>query len=70
LGRLRLVVTRQNENDAMTLRVESTTPESGLADAVAETLQAITKLRGAVEVVAPGTLPNDGKVIVDERPVG
>ena len=70
LGRLRLVVTRQNENDAMALRVESATPEAGLADAISETLQAITKLRGAVEVVAPGTLPNDGKVIADERPVG
>jgi phenylacetate-CoA ligase len=30
----------------------------------------VTKLRGAVEVVAPGTLPNDGKVIADERPLG
>jgi phenylacetate-CoA ligase len=70
LGRLRLVVTRQNENDAMALRVESAAPEAGLADAISETLQAITKLRGAVEVVAPGTLPNDGKVIADERPVG
>ncbi|MGA3399651.1 MAG: AMP-binding protein [Acetobacteraceae bacterium] len=70
LGRLRLVVTRRNENDAMTLRVESAAPEAGLTEAVGETLQAITKLRGAVEVVAPGTLPNDGKVIADERPVG
>jgi len=70
LGRLRLVVTRRNENDAMALRVESAAPEAGLTEAVGETLQAITKLRGAVEVVAPGTLPNDGKVIADERPVG
>ena len=29
----------------------------------------MTKLRGAVELVAPGSLPNDGKVIADERPV-
>ena len=36
--------------------------------AVAATLQAVTKLKGAVKLVAPGTLPNDGKVIADERP--
>jgi phenylacetate-CoA ligase len=30
----------------------------------------MTKLKGAVKLVAPGTLPNDGKVIADERPVG
>jgi phenylacetate-CoA ligase len=27
----------------------------------------ITKLRGEVHAVAPGTLPNDGKVIEDLR---
>jgi phenylacetate-CoA ligase len=70
LGRLRLVVTRENENDSMTLRVETTTEEAGLADAVGVTLQAVTKLRGLVEIVGPGSLPNDGKVIADERPVG
>jgi phenylacetate-CoA ligase len=70
LGRLRLVVTRESENDIMTLRVENVTGEVGLVDTVGATLQAITKLRGAVEVVAPGSLPNDGKVIADERPVG
>ncbi|MBV9523302.1 MAG: phenylacetate--CoA ligase family protein, partial [Alphaproteobacteria bacterium] len=34
---------------------------------IAETLQAVTKLRGTVERVAQGTLPNDGKVIEDAR---
>jgi phenylacetate-CoA ligase len=70
LGRLRLVVTREGENDAMTLLVESATQDAGLRDIVGATLQAITKLRGSVEVVAPETLPNDGRVIADERPVG
>lgn len=70
LGRLRLVVTRANENDVMTLRVESTMADTGLTAAIGSTLQAITKLRGAVEVVAAGSLPNDGKVISDERLVG
>ncbi len=70
LGRVRLVVTRQNEQDAMTLRAECAEPGAALAEAVAATLQAVTKLKGTVELVAPGSLPNDGKVIADERPVG
>jgi phenylacetate-CoA ligase len=70
LGRVRLVVTRENEQDAMTLRVEYAGPLASVADAVAETLQSVTKVRGEVALVAPGSLPNDGKVISDERPVG
>ena len=70
LGRLRLVVTREGETDAMRLQAETDAPDPALADAVAASLQAVTRLRGAVELVAPGTLPNDGKVIADERPVG
>ncbi len=68
LKRLRLVVTRENEQDAMVLRVER--DGDGPLEAIAATLQSITKLRGTVEAVAPGSLPNDGKVIADERPVG
>ncbi|HEX3182114.1 MAG TPA: AMP-binding protein [Beijerinckiaceae bacterium] len=70
LIRVRLVVTRKDERDVMTLRAEAKGTGNGLCEAVGSTLQAVTKLRGAVEVVAPGTLPNDGKVIADERPVG
>lgn len=70
LGRLRLVVTRADEADAMTLKAESATTDAALAEALAETLRAVTKLRGTVALVAPGSLPNDGKVIADERPVG
>jgi phenylacetate-CoA ligase len=69
LGRLRLVVTRANEQDAMVLKVEARAAE-GLAEKLAATLQSVTKLKGAVEIVTPGSLPNDGKVIADERPVG
>jgi phenylacetate-CoA ligase len=68
LGRVRLVVTREGEQDAMTLHAECPGGE-GLADAVAATLQSVTKLKGAVKFVASGSLPNDGKVIADERPV-
>jgi phenylacetate-CoA ligase len=70
LGRLRLTVARAGEQDVMTLLAESAAPADGLADAVAATLQSITKLRGEVKLVAPGSLPNDGKVIADERSVG
>ena len=69
LGALRLIVRREGEQDAMVLRAEVAAPSDGLAEKVAVTLQAITKLRGAVEFVAPGALPNDGKTMADERPV-
>jgi phenylacetate-CoA ligase len=70
LGRVRLAVTRVGEQDAMTLLAECASPPPGLADEVAATLQSVTKLKGEVRLVAPGSLPNDGKVIADERPVG
>jgi phenylacetate-CoA ligase len=70
LERLRLVVGREAEQDTMTLLAECASPEVSLEDAVAASLQAVTRLKGAIRLVAPGTLPNDGKVIADERPVG
>jgi phenylacetate-CoA ligase len=70
LQRLRLVVARAAEQDSMTLVAECASADAGLASAVAATLQSVTKLKGAVKLVAPGSLPNDGKVIADERPVG
>jgi len=70
LGRVRLKVTRAQEQDVMTLLGEAATPSPALSEAVGATLAAVTKLRGGVELVAPGSLPNDGKVIADERPVG
>jgi phenylacetate-CoA ligase len=70
LGRLRLIVAREGEQDVMTLAAESATQPGELSDAVAATLQAVTKLKGYVKLVAPGTLPNDGKIIADERSIG
>jgi phenylacetate-CoA ligase len=69
LGRLRLIVSREGEMDRMVLMAEASGHDRDLAEAAAATLQAVTKLRGAVELVSPGSLPNDGKVIADERPV-
>jgi len=70
LKRLRLVVGREAEQDTMTLMAECASSDAELAAAAAATLQSVTKLKGAVKLVAPGSLPNDGKVIADERPVG
>ena len=67
LGRARLVVEGEMANDRMTLKVECARAPSGLAEAVAGTVRDVTKLRCDVQLVAPGTLPNDGKVIEDAR---
>ncbi len=67
LKRLRLVVGREAEQDSMTLLAESSTSDAALESAIAANLQSITKLKGIVKLVAPGSLPNDGKIISDER---
>jgi phenylacetate-CoA ligase len=69
LNKLRLVVGRESEQDTMTLMAESAARDAKLETAIAATLQSVTKLKGAVKLVAPGDLPNDGKVIADERKV-
>jgi phenylacetate-CoA ligase len=70
LGRVRLAVTRESEQDVMTLHAECAGGAEDLAQTVGATLQSVTKLKGRVNLVKPGTLPNDGKVIADERPIG
>lgn len=65
--RARLVVGRRNEQDIMRFAYESAAGDDSLDKALEQTLREVTKLNGAVERVAPGTLPNDGKVISDER---
>ena len=67
LKRLRLVVTRDGDRDAMTLMAESDDRSEGYVAAIAQTLNGQTKLNGTVEIVSPGSLPNDGKLIADER---
>lgn len=69
LGRIRLVVGRANEQDTLVVMAECANPQAeGLAEAVARTVQQVCKVRGNVELVTPGSLPNDGLVIADERP--
>jgi phenylacetate-CoA ligase len=65
--RARLVVSGEMANDQMTLRVEARQTPQGLADRLAEAVREVTKLRGQIELLAPGSLPNDGKVIEDAR---
>ena len=67
LGRVRLVVSRVGETDAMTLKAESQVTDASLGRAIEDSLRAVTKLGGAVELIAPGSLPNDGRVIEDTR---
>ncbi len=66
-GRGRLVIEGEMANDRMTLQVESTSAAEALAGALAGSIRDVTKLRGDVQLVAPGSLPNDGKVIEDAR---
>lgn len=71
LGRGRLSVGRIGHEDTMWLRCElDGPPPSGLTERVATTLRDVTRLHGAVEFVAPGSLPNDGKLIDDVREHG
>ena len=70
ISKARLVVEGEMANDRMTFKIESAAPPAGLAEAVAATLRDVTKLRGDVLLCAPGSLPNDGKVIEDLRKIG
>lgn len=65
--RARLVVGRSGERDEMRLLCEVADCPADLAAALAETVRAVTGLRAEVELVEPGALPNDGKVIDDRR---
>ena len=69
ITRARLVIERPASADEMTLLVEMAEPAEEAAS-IATTVQAVTKLRGSVARVPEGSLPNDGKVIEDRRPIG
>ncbi|MDC6167583.1 phenylacetate--CoA ligase family protein [Paucibacter sp. XJ19-41] len=65
--RARLVVEGEMAQDRMSLKLEVAEPAEGLAEQVAGAVRDITKLRAEVLLLAPGTLPNDGRVIEDAR---
>lgn len=64
ITRARVVATREGEQDVMTVRIESASPD---VDAYATSVAALLKLKGRIEVVAPDSLPKDGLVIEDQR---
>ncbi len=68
VAKARLVVSGEMANDAMLLKVEtSCSSPDALAQKISDAIRDVTKLRGDVELVSPGSLPNDGKVIEDAR---
>ncbi len=67
IGKARLVVDWVDEADRITLQCETNAADESLTAAIADSIRSICKVRGEVELVAPGSLPNDGKVIDDIR---
>jgi len=64
ISRARVIASREGEADVMTVQIEA---EDGEADHYAGAVSEVLKLKGRIEVVSPGSLPNDGKVIEDLR---
>jgi phenylacetate-CoA ligase len=64
------VVEGEAGGDRMTLKCEVESSPPSLVEAIVGSIREMTKLRGDVELVAPGSLPNDGKVIEDQRKYG
>lgn len=63
VSRARVIADRRGEMDVMIVQLETAGQGGDYAASVMDTL----KLRGDIELVAPGSLPNDGKVIEDRR---
>lgn len=62
--RARVIVTREGDADAMTVQMET---EGRDVIAYQDSITTVLKLKGKVQIIAPGNLPNDGKVIDDQR---
>ncbi|MCA0857953.1 phenylacetate--CoA ligase family protein [Phaeobacter italicus] len=60
----RVVASRDGEMDAMTVQIEAA---DGDEMAYAKSVVEVLKLKGKIEIVAPGALPKDGLVIEDQR---
>ncbi len=70
IAKARMVVEGEVGSDRMKLKCETYAQSAALSDAIVASIRDVTKLRGEVEFVAPGSLPNDGKVIDDLRKYG
>ena len=64
ITKARVVASRAGEQDVMTVHIETT---GGDADAYAQTVVDVLKLKGTIVIADPGTLPKDGLVIEDQR---
>jgi len=64
VNRARVVVRRMGDADDMTVIFEADAADGG---ALESSIRAVLKVKGKAEIVALGALPNDGKVIDDER---
>lgn len=67
ITRGRLVVSGEMANDKMTLAIECNSTDNNIAERVSEAVRDVTKLRADIKLVSIGSLPNDGKVIEDDR---
>ena len=64
VARARVIATRENEMDIMTVQIETANTDANTYDGA---LRDILKLKARIELHAPNSLPNDGKVIDDQR---
>lgn len=64
ITKARVIARREGDSDAMTVQIEST---DGDVETYAASVVATLKLKGVIEIVAPGSLPKDGLVIEDQR---
>ncbi|MEQ9258450.1 MAG: phenylacetate--CoA ligase family protein [Roseovarius sp.] len=64
IARARVIATREGEMDVMTVQIEA---DGGAPETYAGSVADALKLKGRIEIVAKGSLPNDGKVIEDQR---
>jgi len=64
VNKARIVASREGESDVMTVQLET---EASDANDYLDSVVGLLKLKGRIEIVAPGSLPNDGIVIEDQR---
>ena len=64
IEKARVIASREGEADVMTVQIETAGVDK---DAYARSVADLLKLKGRVELVAPGSLPRDGLVIEDTR---
>jgi phenylacetate-CoA ligase len=67
ITKARLVVSGEMAQDEMLLKVELLSKPEGIAEKIQAAVRDVTKLRSEVQLLAVGSLPNDGKVIEDAR---